>query len=128
MANEPTRYDLYGGGITVSYTPANIAGQPLFSYHDATQTKNFTGKDQIHTESTVIGTLVTVFLMRTIDGPSTSFSLLLPAVRLPPSNSTPITTEGITTLHRGTFIGPPTGQIQSYTVVELQGTAAFAPS
>jgi hypothetical protein len=69
-----------------------------------------------------------VFLTIIADGPSTSFSLLLPPVRLPASNTTNITAEGITTLHRGTFIGPPTGQIASYTVTELQGTASFVVS
>lgn len=127
MANDPTLYELSGAGISVSFTTANIAGKPAFSYHDAAQYKTFTG-NEIKIETTVIGKLVTVFLTIIADGPSTSFSLLLPPVRLPASNTANITAEGITTLHRGTFIGPPMGQIASYTVLELQGTASFVVS
>ena len=127
MAGQPTLYDLSGKGIHVSFTTANIAGKPVFSYHDAHQTKTFTG-DEIKIETTVIGEMVTVFLLRTIDGPSTSFSVLLPGVRLPPSNIANITAEGITTLHRSSIIGPPIGQIESYAVQPLEGTARFVES
>jgi len=44
----------------------------------------------------VLGRLVTVFLVRTVDTGSTTFTLLVPNVNLPPSNFSNITTEGIT--------------------------------
>jgi hypothetical protein len=123
MANQSNSYQLSGGGIHVSYTTTSISGKPLFSYHDTHQFKSFSG-DQIRTAATDIGTLVTVVLHLTIDAGSTTFSLLLPHVNLPASNSAHITAEGITTLQRFS-LPPPVGQTQLYTVRSLQGTAAF---
>ena len=123
MANQPTQYDLSGGGIQVSYSTTSISGQPLFSYHDAFQFKSFSGKE-ITTLDTDIGTLVTVVIHLTIDRGSTTFSLLVPRVNLPPSNTQNITAEGITTLHRFS-VPAPQGQTEFYTVGALQGTATF---
>jgi hypothetical protein len=126
MANQPTQYDLSGGGIQVSYATTSIGGKPLFSYHDAFQFKSFSG-DQITTLETDIGTLVTVVVHLTVDRGSTTFSLLLPRVNLPPSNTLNITAEGITTLQRFS-VPAPQGQTQFYTVHSLQGTATFVES
>jgi hypothetical protein len=127
MANQPTLYELSGAGIHVIYSTTSISGKPLFNYHDAFQAKNFSG-DEIQTQKSILGTLVSVFLMRTVDGPSTSFTLLVPNVRLPASNSANISTEGITTLHKSSIIGPPLGQTELYTVHRLHGTASFVVS
>jgi hypothetical protein len=124
MANQPTLYQLSGGGIHISYTTTSLQGQPQFNYHDAVQAKNFTGKE-IQSVDTILGTLVTVYLIQTIDAGSTTFTLLIPRVNLPPSNVASITTEGITTLHKFSIVGPPQGQTEIYTVRSLQGTAAF---
>ena len=97
MASQPTLYELSGNGILVTYSTSSFAGQPQFYYQDAFQSKQFTGKD-IQTVDTVLGKLVTVFLVRTIDGGNTTFTLIVPTVNLPPSNFSNITTEGITTV------------------------------
>src|SRR5580698_6048976 len=123
MASEPTVYDLSGHGIHASFATTSFGGGPLFSYQDAHLNKSFKGKE-ITIEDVAIGKLVTVVLMHTTDGPSTSFSLLLPRVKLPPDPAY-ITAEGITTLHRSTIAGPVSGQIDSYTVHSLHGTARF---
>jgi hypothetical protein len=123
MAHQPNLYELSGSGIHVTYSTTSISGQPLFTYHDAVQFKSVSG-DQIKTAQTDIGTLVTIVLHLTIDSGSTTFSLLLPHVNLPVSNSANITAEGITTLQRFS-IPPPVGQTQLYTVRALQGTASF---
>ncbi len=123
MANKPDRYDLSGGAIHVTYSTTSLQGQPQLSYHDVFQVRNFSG-DQIKTLQTDIGTLVTVVLHLTIDSGSTTFSLLLPNVNLPPSNSANITAEGITTLHRFSII-PLHGQTPVYTVHRMHGTASF---
>jgi hypothetical protein len=123
MANiQPNLYELSGYGIHVTYSTTSITGKPLFNYHDAVQTKSFSG-DEIQTQDSILGSLVSVFLMRTIDGPSTSFTLLVPNVRLPASEVANISTEGITTLHKFSIIGPPLGQTELYTLHQLQGTA-----
>jgi hypothetical protein len=123
MANKPTIYELHGAGIHVSYSTTSFSGKPLFTYHDAFQLKNFSG-DQINAVQTEIGTLVTVVIHMTIDSGSTTFSLLIPNVILPPSNVASISAEGITTMQKFS-IPPPVGQTQFYTVHKLHGTASF---
>ena len=121
---KPNLYEVSGSGISVTYSTTSITGKPVLTYHDAAQTKTFTG-DEIQTQTSVLGTLVSVFLMRTIDGPSTSFTLLVPGVRLSGPEVVNISTEGITTLHKFSIVGPPTGQTELYTVYVLEGTARF---
>jgi hypothetical protein len=123
MANQPNLFEVSGSGIHVTYSTTSLTGKPLFNYHDAFQVKNFSG-DEIQTAETLLGKLVTVFLIRTIDSGSTTFTLLVPSVNLPASNSANIITEGITTLHK--FRIPPLqGQTELYTVYRLHGTASF---
>ncbi|MEA2139220.1 MAG: hypothetical protein QOG56_2370 [Solirubrobacteraceae bacterium] len=119
----PTSYTLQGDGVHVSYSTTSFQGQPRFDYHDGRVTQSFVG-DEIRTEQTEIGTLVTVTIMLTVDRGSTSFSLLLPTVNVGPSKSAPISTIGITTRHR--FAIPASlnlGQTELYTVTQLTGTA-----
>ena len=123
MANKPTMYELHGEGIHVTYSTTSFSGKPLLTYHDAFQLKNFSG-DQINALQTEIGTLVTVVLHLTVDSGSTTFSLLIPNVILPPSNVASISAEGITTMQKFS-IPPPVGQTQFYTVHKLHGTASF---
>jgi hypothetical protein len=79
---------------------------------------------RIKTLQTDIGTLVTVVIHMTPDRGSTTFSLLIPRVNLPPADVANITAEGITTLQK--FSLPlPVGQTQFYTVHTLHGTARF---
>jgi hypothetical protein len=125
MANtQPNLYELSSHGVHITYSTTSITGKPILTYHDAVQTRTFTG-DEIQTQTTSIGTLVTVFLMRIADGPSTSFTLLIPAVRLAGPEVVTVSTEGITTLHRSTLMGPPLGQLELYTLHPLEGTARF---
>ncbi len=126
MANQPTLYELSGGGIHVSYATTSFGGKPLFTYHDAFQFKSVSG-DAITRLETDIGTLVTIVIHMTVDRGSTTFSLLLPHVNLPPSHVQNITAEGITTLQRFS-VPAPQGQTQFYTVHSLHGTASFVVS
>jgi hypothetical protein len=124
MANQPTLYELSGNGIFVTYMTTSLAGQPQFYYQDAFQAKHFTGS-QIQTVDTILGKLVTVFLIQTVDGGNTTFTLIVPTVNLPPSNVANITTEGITTLHKFSIFRPPQGQTETYSFHRLSGTASF---
>jgi hypothetical protein len=124
MANQPNLYHLSGKGIQVTYSTTSISGKPLFNYHEGAVVKNFSG-DEIQTAETILGNLVTVFIVRTVDTGSTTFTLLIPSINLPASNSAHIATEGITTLHKFSIVGPHTGQREFYTVHPLQGTASF---
>ena len=126
MANQPTLYELSGDGIYISYATTSFGGKPLFTYHDAFQFKSVSG-DAIARLETDIGTLVTIVIHMTTDRGSTTFSLLLPHVNLPPSHLQNITAEGITTLQRFS-VPAPQGQTQFYTVHSLHGTASFVVS
>ena len=105
MANQPNLYQLSGKGIQVTYSTTSISGKPLFNYHEGSVVKNFSG-DEIQTAETILGNLVTVFIIRTVNSGSTTFTLLIPSVNLPASNSAHIATEGITTLHKFSIVGP----------------------
>jgi hypothetical protein len=124
MANQPNLYELSGNGINVTYSSSSISGKPLFNYHDDSQVRSFSG-DEIQVVDTIIGKLVSVFLIRTPDSGSTSFTLVVPSVTLPQSNVANVVTEGITALHKFSIVGPPQGQTELYTFHELQGTARF---
>jgi hypothetical protein len=125
MANQPTVYELSGNGIQVTYSTTSFQGGPQLNYHDAFQVRNFTG-NQIQTVDTLLGKLVTVFLIQGVDSGSTTFTLLIPSVNLvPPTRMANIRTEGITTLHKFSIFKPPQGQTELYTVYKLHGVARF---
>jgi hypothetical protein len=121
----PNLYNLDGYGLHITYSTSSIDGRPLFQYQDSSQTLQFSG-DQIRTLDSEIGMLVTVTIRLTPDFGSTSFTLLVPQVKLDQSNETRITTFGVTTLNR-LSIAPQLdrGQTEHYTIAELSGTAAF---
>jgi hypothetical protein len=97
---------------------------PSFSYHDAHQTLTFVG-DQIETLQSELGALVTVFIVRTVDFGSTTFTVLIPRVNLHAAETLPIRTDGITTLHKFSIVPAFLhGQLDLYTVHRLHGTAA----
>jgi hypothetical protein len=123
--NAPNLFELQGSKLHVMYATTSIEGKPHLSYQDAHQTLSFRG-DEIRAVATEIGTLVTVFLVRSVDTGSTTFSLLIPSVGLDATNSARIRTEGITTIHRFSVIPAfKNGQRDNYTVTGLSGTARF---
>jgi hypothetical protein len=128
----PNLYQLSGGhgqhAIHITYSTSGFDGKPHFSYQDDSQGLSFAGTD-IRVLEGDVGQLVSVTIRRTIDTGSTSFSLLLPRVLLPagPNQSTPVHTQGITTIHRFSVLpGFNLGQDDLYSVVALSGTARFA--
>jgi hypothetical protein len=120
---KPNFYNVEGGGIQVTYSTTSIKGTPVFTYHDASGVKEFSG-EQIKVAQTDIGTLVTVTLQILVDRGSTTFSLLLPLINLTSPAGAHITVEGITTLNKFQNFPVP-GQAQSYTVTEMQGIATI---
>jgi hypothetical protein len=125
-AKKPNLYELSGDGIKITYTLHPIAGPPQFNYDDGKLSHLFKG-DEIRTiDDTDIGTLVSVTIHLEIDTGSTSFTVLIPKVGLGQSTSEPITTIGITTVHKRRIPGPtPPGQDDLYTVHAMKGTAKF---
>ncbi len=117
-------YQVHGHGLQVTYSTSGIDAKPHLGYHDATLSLSFTG-DQIRTQDTEDGTLVTVTIRPTIDSGSTTFTLLVPTVNLDMDTSAPIHTIGITTQHRFSIIPALRhGQTELYRVTRLTGTAS----
>jgi hypothetical protein len=81
--------------------------------------------NQIRTAESDLGMLVTVVLRVMPDVGSTLFSLLIPRMRIHPMSVAPVHTYGITTVHSTPFAVPEfiQGQLDTYTVASLQGTA-----
>lgn len=116
-------FDLQGKHLHVSYTTSGIDGKAHLNYHDAHQTLSFRD-DEIRTVETEIGTLVSVFIKRTVDLGSTTFSILIPTTNLDATRMAPISTRGITTIHKFSMIPAfNNGQTEIYSTVILNGTA-----
>jgi hypothetical protein len=117
-------YSLAGHGVGVTLAPG-LTGQDQLSYHDTHHEIQFTGDEIEHTD-TRLGEMVTVFLRRSIDAGSTTFSLLVPRVELAGGGSAHVSTLGITTVHQFSIIRAANlGQRDLYNVVRLNGTASF---
>ena len=81
QSEKPNQYQLMSNEIQITYTLSNDNGQPELSYQGTHGSLTFTGND-IRTEETLLGTLITVFLVRTVDTGSVTLTLLLPGVNL----------------------------------------------
>ena len=124
---QPTIWNLSNTttGLQVSYS---VAG-PNLHYHQGAVVKDFTGNQIRVAEAPDLGTLVSVTIQMVVDSGSTTFTMLLPIVNLPAPPAlpaaVPVTTDGITTLHRfSTVLALQHGQQEFYTVTPLQGTAS----
>ena len=122
---QPTIWILSGGGIHVRYTTAG----PNFHYHHGPVSLDFAGSAIRVADVPDVGTLVSVTIAMTTDSGSTSFTLLLPRVNLPPPPAlpamVPVTTDGITTHHHLSLVPAfQHGQQDFYSVTRLHGTAA----
>jgi hypothetical protein len=118
---QANNFSLSGGGIHVDYSSTSINGQPRLTYHDHLRNLNFAGADIRRVE---VPDIVSVTLTITVDVGSTTFSVFIPSVIVAPSGSAPVSTEGITTIHRMPFAPPMPGQREVYTVVRLTGVAS----
>jgi hypothetical protein len=120
----PNLYLLHGAGIQVTYSTGGFGSRLNLTYQDANGSQSFSD-NQINVTQTPIGSLVTVAIRRSVDAGSTSFSVLIPTVNLTgPGQAAPVSTEGMTTIHRFSVI--PTfdqGQTELYQVTPLTGTA-----
>ncbi|PRP96782.1 hypothetical protein ENSA5_35560 [Enhygromyxa salina] len=118
------QFDLEHEGKRISFTQANIAGDPLLSYGD----RYFYGR-QIRIQRTPIGELITVTLKEAADGESELFSLLLPATRVSGYETVKIDAMVFETLVQTTIAGPPMGQQVRYEkVARVEGRATYIVS
>ena len=120
-------YDLESSrGLRVSYSASSFGGVPLFHYDDGTRELSFRD-DELRTEKTSIGTLITVRLKDTPDLEGIDFTLVVPRVNVDDSREGPVKTFGFWTRQRTTIGGPDLvdGQVESYRTVRLAGTAQY---
>lgn len=126
--NEPNLFSLQGAGPTykdvqISYSTSSITGQPLFNYIDSKGTHSFKG-DDIRTQETEMGTMVTVTFESVPDLRVTTLTLLVPTINLDGS-AREFKTIAIRTTSKTTIGGPrfAKGVLQFYEVIDLKGTA-----
>jgi len=109
--------------IYIDYTTTSFPGLPIFKYKDSKDTHSFIG-DEIRTQKTEIGTIVTVTLESVPDYQDIKLTLLVPVININ-GPATDFKTIAIRTTSKTTIIGENLvkGAVQSYEVIELQGTA-----
>src|SRR5262245_14809094 len=77
----PNLFNLAGEGLTVSYSTTSIDGKPRFTFKKGRKTLTFAGSE-ITSVAAGIGTLVSVVIAQVPDKSTTTFSVLLPAIKL----------------------------------------------
>jgi hypothetical protein len=124
--NVPNVYQLAGDGIQITYTVNNSNGQAQLDYQDAQGSRTFTG-NQVNSQQSPLGTLVTVFLLRTVDAGSTTLTLVVPGVNLGTTTEQPIETFAVVTNNLFSILEMhKPRQTQVYQVSSLQGTAGLS--
>ena len=124
---EPNSFHLANGRLSVTYLTESGRARPgpTLRYQDGSRSLVFTGDDLL-TQETALGRLVTVTIRFRVDVDRTTFTLVVPHVNLGPSHGTRISTIGITTLHREPYApAPPVGAVETYRVTRLSGTARY---
>lgn len=129
VVKQPNEFVLTTGKETfITYSTPGQDGVPQLDYKTQTAEHKFSG-NEIETLHTEIGTLLTVIIDRPknpdIGGNEVKLTLLLPIVNLLVSKEDPVVTEAILTTQKipGNIRRPLLGQIQTYEVLPLKGTA-----
>jgi hypothetical protein len=127
MAEAPNLFELAGDGVKVTYSTSSIDGQPRLSYQDAERDLSFAG-EEIITQDSAIGHLVTVSLETIPDAAELTLTLLVPDINLPAAaTESSVAAPALLTTHHSSIGGPALveGALQSYEVVPLEGTASL---
>ncbi len=115
------QFDLHYHGKEISFTQANVAGDPLLSYANF-----YYYGDQIELQDTPIGELVTVTLEERAAGERWRLSLLLPRTWVSSYESATIEALVIETVVHSFEHGPPPGQEVEYErASKVTGQATF---
>ena len=109
--------------LNISYSTGALGSIAGLTYQDAHQTKQF-NEQELRRVSTDLGEEVTVTIVLTVDAGSTTFTLFVPKVALELNQHVHVETIGITALHRFPLLPIKHGQLDSYNVVKLHGTAS----
>lgn len=118
----------------ITYSKTSFTGVPQLTYKTQLTELHFSG-EQINIVETEIGTLVTVIIQHPqnpdVGGNLVKLTLLIPIVNLlATGGEIKVKTEAIVTTQKvpGNIHTPLTGQIQTYEVLSLTGTARFVVS
>jgi hypothetical protein len=127
MSSQANVFNLHNSSLHISYATGALGSKAGLTYQDALQTLKF-DEQQMRRVQTDLGEEVSVTIRLTPDAGSTTFTLVVPSVALEVNQHVHITTIGITALHRFS-IAPPLlhGQLVTYSVSRLQGTASATP-
>ena len=121
----PNLFELHRGSVSITYSASGIDGRPRLHYEDGDRQLDFTG-DQLESEESEIGRLITVELSFVPDGETRVLSVLLPQVNLAEGRSdTRFKGLVIFTTVRSTIGGPRLvrGPLQTYAAKVFRGTA-----
>ncbi len=123
MPSPANVFNLNGHHTHISYGTGALGSIAGLTYQDDRQTLHFSPED-ISVLTTELGDELTVTLQLTVDVGSTTFTFFIPKIVLELNQQININTLGITTIHRLPFTPIIHGQLDNYSVVKLQGTAA----
>lgn len=121
---EPNLFELHGHDAHITYSTTSVAGKPQLVYRTKEQSYSFSG-DDIRTQDSELGTLVSVSLVRTIDQGSTSLTLVVPSVNLAGEQQQHIKTLAVVTKHIVGVQPLQKGARELYHEVSLEGKAEF---
>ena len=97
MANH---YVLHGNGVHILYTIGGNPGFTALSFTEGGTTTNFTA-NQVTTDTTGLGTLVSVPLVQSVDNGGTRFGFFLPEVQVALGQQVPVATIGMFEMFSG---------------------------
>lgn len=122
-------FELAGDGVQIYYSARGPfidqpGLEPTFTYQDQVLNLTFTG-EEIRTQQSEMGTLVSVSLKITVDAGATTLTLLLPTVNLGDTAEQSFETFAIVTETFG--ILPRLGARQVYDTLDLSGVGRFIP-
>lgn len=126
VLEQPDLIDLSGADLDISLAFAGLRGRPELTYQDGHRTLTFHGDDIIVQDSD-LGTLATVVIDRVADVGDTTFTVVVPAVNVS-EGAEQVSTLGVTASHRASTAAPGRGQLTTYAVTELTGTASQVSS
>jgi len=121
---EPNYYELRGDDVTVTYRA--LGASSSFAYSREELHLHFAG-EEIRTQTTELGTEVSVTVEEVPDLRTVTFTLLVPLVNLGQEALVVVfDTTAVETTNHTTIAGPGAivGPIQTYRVVRLNGTAS----
>ena len=126
QSTQPNQFDLRGHDVQVTYSSTSFSGQPQFGYQGTLGSHTAQG-EQIRTQESELGTLISVTLVPSVDAQTVSLTVVLPSINLAGQQEQSFKTIAIQTTHAGPDI-ISIGARERYEVLHLHGTAKFVTS